>query len=79
MGRACSTNGEKLNTCRILVGNPERKRSLGRPRLRWMDNDKVDLRGIGCGGMGWIGLAQESSCEHGNEPSVWIKCWEILE
>jgi hypothetical protein len=41
------------------VGNPERKRLLGRPRLRWVDNIKMDLREIGWGGMDWIGLAQE--------------------
>jgi hypothetical protein len=43
MGRACSTNGEKRNAYRILVGKPEEKRPLGRPRRRWMDNMKMDL------------------------------------
>jgi hypothetical protein len=38
---------EKRNACRIFVGNPEGKRPLGRPRLRWVDNIKVDLREIG--------------------------------
>jgi hypothetical protein len=38
MGRACSTNGEKSNAYRILVGNPEGKRPLGRPRRTWEDN-----------------------------------------
>jgi hypothetical protein len=52
MGRACSTNGEKLNTCRILMGNPEGKRSLGRPRRGWVDKVKMDLKEIGCGDMG---------------------------
>jgi hypothetical protein len=47
MGGACSTNGEKRNACRILVGKPERKRPLGRPRRRWVDNIKMDLREIG--------------------------------
>jgi hypothetical protein len=46
MGRACSTNGEKKNAYRILVGKPEGKRPLGRPRRRWVENIKVDLRGI---------------------------------
>jgi hypothetical protein len=55
MGRACSTNGEQRNAYRILVGNPERKRPLGRPRRRWVDNIKMDLREIGWDGMGWIG------------------------
>jgi hypothetical protein len=47
MGRACSTNGEKRNAYRILVGKPEGKRPLGRPRSRWANNIKMDLRGIG--------------------------------
>jgi hypothetical protein len=47
MGRACSTNGEKRNAYRILVGIPERKRPLERPRRRWADNIKMDLREIG--------------------------------
>jgi hypothetical protein len=59
MRRACSTNWEKLNACRILVGKPEGKRPLGRPRRRWVDNIKMYLREIGWGGMDWIGLAQD--------------------
>jgi hypothetical protein len=51
MGMACSTNGEKRNAYRILVGKPEVKRPLGRPRRRWVDNIKVDLREIGWDGM----------------------------
>jgi hypothetical protein len=47
MGRACSTNGEKRNAYRLLVGNPEEKGPLVRPRRRWVDNIKVDLREIG--------------------------------
>jgi hypothetical protein len=47
MGRACSTNGEKRNAYKILVGKSEGKRSLGRPRRRWVDNIKIDLREIG--------------------------------
>jgi hypothetical protein len=47
MGRACSTNGEKRNAYKILVGNPEGKRPPGRPRRRWVDNIKMDLREIG--------------------------------
>jgi hypothetical protein len=50
--------GEKRNACRILVGKPEGKRPLGRPRCRWEDNIRMDLREIGCGGMDWIDLAQ---------------------
>jgi len=44
---------------RILVGKPERKRPLGRPRHRWEDNIKMDLQEVGCGGMDWIELAQD--------------------
>jgi hypothetical protein len=43
MGRACSTNGEKMNLYRILVGKPEGKGPLGRPRCRWVDDIKIDL------------------------------------
>jgi hypothetical protein len=46
MGEACSTNGEKGNTCRILVGKPEVKRPVGRPIRRWVDNIKMDLGDI---------------------------------
>jgi hypothetical protein len=49
---------EKRNAYRILVGMPERKRPLGRPRGRWVDNIKMDLREIGWNGMDWIDLAQ---------------------
>jgi hypothetical protein len=59
MGRACSTNGEKRNAYRILAGKPEGKRPLGRPRRRWEDNIKMDLREMGWGGMDWIDLAQD--------------------
>jgi hypothetical protein len=47
MGRACSTKGEKRNTYRIMMGKPERKRPLRRPRRRWVDNIKMDLKVIG--------------------------------
>jgi hypothetical protein len=50
---------EKRNVYRILVGKTERKRPLGRPRRRWMDNIKMVLREIGWGGMDWIDLAQD--------------------
>jgi hypothetical protein len=58
MGRACSTNGEK-NAYRILVGYLEVNRPLGRPRRRWVDNIKMDLRDIGWDGVDWIDLAQD--------------------
>jgi hypothetical protein len=57
-GHAART-GEKMNAYRILVGNPEEKRPLGRPRRRWVDNIKLDLREIGWDGMDWIDLAQD--------------------
>jgi hypothetical protein len=47
MGRKCSTNGAKRNAYRILMGEPEEKRSLEGPRRRWVDNIKMDLGGIG--------------------------------
>jgi hypothetical protein len=48
----------KMNAYRILAGTPERKRSLGRPKRRWVDI-KIDLREIGWDGMDWIDLAQD--------------------
>jgi hypothetical protein len=52
--------GETRNAYRILVGKPEGKKPLGRPRLRWVDNIKIDLREIGWDGVDWINLAQDS-------------------
>jgi hypothetical protein len=54
MGMACSTNGETRNACRILVGESEGKRPLGRPKRRWVDNIIMDLRGTGR--VIWTGL-----------------------
>jgi hypothetical protein len=75
--------GEKRNAYRILVGKPEGKRPIGRRSHRWVDNIQMDLREVGWGRMDWIDLAQdrpvESSCEHSNEPSGSIKCWEVFE
>jgi hypothetical protein len=51
--------GEKRNVYRLLVGKPEGKNPLGRPRHRWVDNNKMDLLEIGWGGVDWIGLAQD--------------------
>jgi hypothetical protein len=53
------TNGENKNAYRILVGKPEEKTSLGRPRRRWVHNIKIDLKEIGWDGMDWIDLAQD--------------------
>jgi len=51
--------GESRGICRVLVGKPEGKRPLRRPRHRWEDNIKMDLQEVGCGGMDWIELAQD--------------------
>jgi hypothetical protein len=58
MGRAYSTNGEKRKTYRILVGKPEGKRPLGRPRRRWVDI-KLDLTEMGWGDTNWLDLVQD--------------------
>jgi hypothetical protein len=60
MGRKCSTNVEKRNACKILVGRSEGKRPLGRPTRRCVNNVKMDLREIRWGGMDWIDLAQDT-------------------
>ena len=49
--------GEIRFVYRVLVGKPEGKRPLGRPRRRWEDNIKMDIQRMGCGGMEWIELA----------------------
>jgi hypothetical protein len=51
--------GEKRGVYRALVGKPEVKRTLGRPRRRWEDNIRTELREVGCGCVDWIGLAQD--------------------
>jgi hypothetical protein len=87
MSRAYSTNGEKRNAYTILVGEPEGKRPLGRPRRRWVDNIKMDLREIGRDGKDCIDLAQDMNQWRAplvntvmtKEPSDSIKCWEVLE
>jgi hypothetical protein len=68
---------------RVLVGKPEGKRTLGRPRRRWDDKLKVGVKGVGCGSMDCTELAQDrqvaGTCKCGNEPSDCIKCGEILD
>jgi hypothetical protein len=51
--------GKKRNVYRLWIGMPERKRPLGRPRWRWVDNIKVDLAETGLDGVDWIGMAQD--------------------
>jgi hypothetical protein len=50
---------EKRNAYRLLVGKPEGRRPLGRPRRRWVDNIRIDLVEVRCGDVHWIGLAQD--------------------
>jgi hypothetical protein len=57
VGGTCGEE-EKRNVCRLLVGKPEGKRPLGRPRRRWIDNIKMDQLEIGLNVVDWIGLAQ---------------------
>jgi hypothetical protein len=78
MSMACSTYGEKRNVWGILVGKLEGKRPLGRPRRRWMDNIKMELIEVGCGGMDWIDLVQDRDQWRALVNTV-IKCWEVLE
>jgi hypothetical protein len=72
----------KRNAYRLLVGKPEGRSPLGRPKRRWVSNIKMGLREMGWDGAVWIGLAQDkekwSSCECGNERSGFMKCWEFL-
>jgi hypothetical protein len=51
--------GDKTGVYRVLVGKPDSKRPLGKPRRRWEDNIKMDLQEVGCEGMDWIELAQD--------------------
>ena len=51
--------GDESAVYKILVGKPEGKRPLGRPRRRWMDNIRMDLQEVGYGHVDWIGLAQD--------------------
>jgi hypothetical protein len=56
---SCSTNGEKRHAYRLLMGKPEEKRPLGRPRRRWVYNIKINLGEVGWGDVDWIGLAKD--------------------
>ena len=51
--------GEERGVYRILVGKPERRRPLGRPRRKCVDNIRMDFQEVGCGYVDWIGLAQD--------------------
>jgi hypothetical protein len=74
--------GEKRNAYRILVGNTERKRPLGRPRRRWVKNIKIDLKSWDC--MDWIDLAQDRDQWRALVNTVMnlrvpYNCWEFSE
>ena len=51
--------GDGRDACRALVGIPQRKIPLGRPRRRWEDNIRMDLREVGCRGVEWVELVQD--------------------
>jgi hypothetical protein len=59
MGEACRANGEKRKAYGLLVGRPEGKRPLGRPRRRWMNNIRMYLGEVSWSDVDWIGLAQD--------------------
>ena len=59
MGAACSAYGGEGGLYRVLVGKPEGKSPLGRPKRRWENNMKMDLQEVGCGFMDWTELAQD--------------------
>ena len=59
MGWACSAYGWGQGLYRVLLGKPEGRRPLWRPRRKWVDNIRTDLQEVGCGYMDWIRLAQD--------------------
>ena len=59
MGRTCGAHGGEEGHIRVLVGKPEGKKPLGRPRRRWEDNIKTGLQEVGCGGMDLFDLAED--------------------
>jgi hypothetical protein len=75
--------GERRVVYRVLVGLPERKRPLGRPRCRWEDNIKMDLQVVEYGGMDWIQLAQDRdrwrALVNAVIPSGSMKCGEFFD
>jgi len=64
MGGYVACIGERRGVHRVLVGKPEGKRPLERPRHRWEDNIKMDLQEVGCGGIKWLDLALDRDRRH---------------
>jgi hypothetical protein len=85
MGGACSLDGEGRSVYRVMVGKPEGKKPLGKPRPRWEQNIKMALQEVRCGNMYWIELALDRDRwwplvnAVGNEPSGSIKFREFLD
>ena len=76
--------GERRSVYRFLVGKPEGKRPLGRPRRRWEHDIYLDLQEVGFGCMDWIDLAQDEgqvggTCKRDDGPSGSIKCVGFLD
>jgi len=75
--------GDRRGAYRALMGRPEGKRPLGRPRRRWEDSIKMDFQKVGWGGMDWIDVTQvrqgTGCCDCGNEPLASIKYREVLD
>ena len=74
--------GERRGVYRVLVGKPEEKRPLGRPRRRWEGDIKMDLHEVGCGGGAWTGSIRVrigTGCKCGNEPTGSVKCGIFLD
>jgi hypothetical protein len=59
MNRACSMYRERRGVYRVLVGKPEGRRPVGRPKRRWEDSIKMDLQEMECEGMDWFELLQD--------------------
>jgi hypothetical protein len=58
--RHVACTGERRGVYRVLVARPKGKRPLGRPRRRWVDSFQMGIQEVGCGGMDWIDLAQDT-------------------